>query len=163
MSDVDVDVDVEAVLAVHEAWRASQPGWNYAALPAVMVKGEKFLQFNLTGQVFFSCEELSAVWATLGPLVETSSSVDVTKPVVWVDGDLAVLTSELSVLTMKSLTEEMPLPAGVGQIPIGTTDTEVAYRITEVYRRDDGEGKAEWRMWHAHYSAVPSGTKAAGA
>jgi hypothetical protein len=29
------------------------------------------------------------------------------------------------------------------------------YRSTEVYKRDDGEGNPEWKLWHFHCSTRP--------
>ena len=34
-------------------------------------------------------------------------------------------------------------------------DATFLYRSTEVYKRDDGEGGKEWRMWHFHCSTRP--------
>jgi hypothetical protein len=36
----------------------------------------------------------------------------------------------------------------------------IRFRYTEIYKRDDGAGNPEWKMWHFHCSPAPEGNEA---
>jgi hypothetical protein len=65
-----------------------------------------------------------------------------------VDGNLGYVVSEGTFPAWRIRDEHGdPLPEAV--------DRPAYYRSTEVYKRDDGEGRPEWRMWHFHCSTRP--------
>ena len=63
-------------------------------------------------------------------------------------GDTALLTSEGMAW--------LEVPTASGSISDGGA---TPFRNTEFYRRDDGAGNADWRIWHMHISeAAPEGS-----
>jgi hypothetical protein len=67
-----------------------------------------------------------------------------------VDGNLGYVVSEgIYPSSIVKDDDGNPLPADEVQ------HIRWRYRSTEVYKRDDGEGRPEWRMWHFHCSTRP--------
>jgi hypothetical protein len=65
-------------------------------------------------------------------------------PIVYSDGHLAYLMAIWSAVIV-----------GTGSTGLMTPDSEpVVFRVTEVYRKDDGQGNPIWKIWHFHASPI---------
>lgn len=150
------------VFEVHDRWRRSQVGWNVDLMRSCKALDDNFLQFNLSGQVFTSADQLAELWGMLRQALVLEASEDLDQPNIIVDGDLAVLTLSRSVMHIRAASGRFDAPGGNGRPPVTFTDsatTLVYFRSTETYRKDDGRGNPEWRMWRAHYDQVDAGIR----
>jgi len=146
--------DAEAVLAVHNGWFASNVNLDADAMlryfPEGSAESPGYLQFNLNGLTYNGAPEKYKLWQNLRAVgVNITRIEDVGEPWVQVFGDTALLTSEgVAELVMPNATTgklENPGPT--------------RFRNTEFYRRDDGAGNSDWRIWHMHVSeAAPEGS-----
>jgi ketosteroid isomerase-like protein len=141
--------DAEAVLAVHDGWFRSNLGLDADAMPQYFPKSEGYLQFNLNGLTYHGAEEKEKLWRNLRAIgVNITRIEDTVPPVVQVFGDTALLTSEG--------VAELEMPNAVGKLE---TPGPTRFRNTEFYRRTDGAGGSDWRIWHMHVSeAAPEGS-----
>jgi hypothetical protein len=104
--------------------------------------------FNLNGHTYYGLDEMDKVWEFYHDNAEIGI-VPIWDMRIYVDGDLAYLTSE-GILPTRAVTE-----AGWGASNAEASPdemTEIRFRETSVLRRDDGEGNAEWKIWHFHCS-----------
>lgn len=135
--------DSAAVLAVHNAWLAT----NLDLVPESMLGffppgDDAYLQFNLNGFTYHGALDKARLWRNLNGIGARISRIgDTTEPSVQVFGDVALLTSEGECEVM------LPTPTGVLE-----SSGVVRFRNTEFYRRDDGAGSRQWRIWHMHVS-----------
>ncbi|BBY64978.1 nuclear transport factor 2 family protein [Mycolicibacterium helvum] len=143
------DTDAAAVLAVHRGWLAANIGLVAESMIDFFPTGLNYLQFNLNGFTYNGVEDKAKLWRNLQAVGANIVRIDdVGEPVVEVFGDVALLTSEGEC--------EIELPS-----PSGGLDNSgpMRFRNTEFYRRDDGAGAPQWRIWHMHVSeAAPHGT-----
>lgn len=144
------ETDVAAVLKVHNGWFESNVGLNADAMLPFFPEGDGYLQFNLNGFTYHGAAEKAKLWRNLNAVgVNITAIRDVGEPSVQVYGDVALLTSEGEAVL------EMP-NATTGKLE---TPGATRFRNTEFYRRDDGAGGSDWRIWHMHVSeAAPEGT-----
>ncbi len=143
------DSDTATILAVHNSWLAANVGLVTEAMVGFFPPRDNYLQFNLNGFTYRGVLEKARLWNNLNKAGANISGIrDTAEPTVQVFGDVALLTSEGEC--------ELVLPG-----PDGALDGPrlVRFRNTEFYRRDDGAGAPEWRIWHMHVSeAAPDGT-----
>ena len=142
--------DAEAVRAVHDGWFASNINLDADAMLKYFPESDGYLQFNLNGLTYNGALEKHKLWQNLRAIgVNITRIEDTVEPTVQVFGDTALVTSE-------GLAElEMP-NATTGKLE---TPGPTRFRNTEFYRRDDGAGNADWRIWHMHVSeAAPEGS-----
>jgi ketosteroid isomerase-like protein len=143
------DADTAAILAVHNDWLAANVDLVAESMLDFFPSGDNYLQFNLNGFTYHGALDKARLWRNLHAVGAKISSIgDTAEPTVQVFGDVALLTSEGGC--------EILLPS-----PSGTLESSgvVRFRNTEFYRRDDGEGAADWRIWHMHVSeAAAEGT-----
>ncbi|WP_028935947.1 nuclear transport factor 2 family protein [Pseudonocardia spinosispora] len=145
----DVDTDAAAVLKVHNGWLAANVGLEANSMLGYFPEGEGYLQFNLNGFTYNGVLDKAKLWNNLNAVgVDITRIEDTSEPVVQVFGDVALLTSEGEA--------ELLLPSATGKLE---SSGATRFRNTEFYRRDDGTGGADWRIWHMHVSeAAPEGT-----
>ena len=150
-STVDTSQDVEDILKVHHAWVQSNDGLIIEdMIPNFADPG--YLQYNLNGHTYRSVHEKVKLWeGLLGAGLNLTDMQVVEEPEVYVEGGLAYLTAIWSCYT-------------VGQGSSGNMEMSgapITFRITEVYRKDDGKGNPVWKIWHFHCSLVadPSSPK----
>lgn len=141
------------VLEVHERWRLSQVGWKVDQMISCKAKGTNFLQYNLDGHIYRGSHELAALWEQMREHVDLVASEDMTPPNIMMLGDLVVLSIDLSVMRFR-VPEPFTSDTGIWSITFEPDGTDLFFRSTEVYRKDDGSGRPEWRMWRAHYHRV---------
>jgi len=146
----DTSTDVQEIIAVHTAWMDSNNGLIIEDMvPQFADPG--YLQYNLNGHTYNSVGEKVKLWEGFHQIgMNLAECGDIEEPAVYVEGDLAYLT----VLGSAKL---------VGRGESGTMEAgnDVVFRVTEVYRRNDGKGNPEWKIWHFHCSPVadPSSAK----
>ena len=142
--------DQDAVLKVHNGWFAANVGLHAENMLPYFPEGDGYLQFNLNGFTYHGAADKAKLWDNLNKVgVDITRIADVGEPEVQVYGDVALLTSEGEA--------ELLMPnASTGKLEnSGVT----RFRNTEIYRRDDGAGGADWRIWHMHVSeSAPEGT-----
>lgn len=143
------DSDTAAILAVHNGWLAANLDLIADSMVGFFPPGENYLQFNLNGFTYHGVQDKARLWRNLNALGANIGSIgDIGEPSVQVFGDVALLTSEGEC--------EVLLPAPSGKLE---SSGAVRFRNTEFYRRDDGTGSPEWRIWHMHVSeAAAEGT-----
>jgi ketosteroid isomerase-like protein len=144
--------DVDAIVRVHDRWRESLLGLREEQMRTCYATGENLLMFNLSGAAYHGVDELAQLWDMLRQGVHFDRYDDLTEPVVTVEGDLAVLTVERAVMDLRTSGETLDVPFGAGTLQAGPSPVAVHFRGTEVYRRDDGDGRREWRIWHSAYT-----------
>ena len=145
----DVDKDTAAILEVHNGWNASNLGLVAESMLPFFPEGDGYLQFNLNGFTYNGVADKARLWRNLKAIgVDIVRLEEIEPPTVQVFGDVALLTSEAEA--------ELVLPTATGALEnSGVTK----FRNTEFYRRDDGRGGADWRIWHMHVSpAAPEGS-----
>ncbi|WP_226351686.1 MULTISPECIES: nuclear transport factor 2 family protein [unclassified Pseudonocardia] len=150
MTEVNNPDDVAAIRAVHQSWLES----NNGLVPEKMYPNfanPGYLQFNLNGHEYNGPDEKWKLWEGLHQIgFNLSDMTIVEEPKIHVEGNLGYLTTYWSTI----VTGEKEKGTGLME-----PDPEpLVFRVTEVYRRDDGTGKPEWRIWHFHASPVADPT-----
>jgi ketosteroid isomerase-like protein len=138
--------DVEEIVKVHHDWINSNVGLDIdKMLPNFADPG--YVQFNLNGHTYESVHEKVKLWEGFHQIgFDLKGFTTVREPSVYVDHDLAYLTAVWSCQFIAS--------KGKGSALMEPTAEPVTFRVTEVYRRDDGTGKPVWKIWHFHASPV---------
>ncbi|NDK88170.1 nuclear transport factor 2 family protein [Gordonia desulfuricans] len=141
---VNDEKDVAAIKAVHLSWLDSNNDLVIEKMyPNFANPG--YLQFNLNGHTYTSVDEKVKLWEglhSIGFNLEDMKLVE--EPVIHVEGNLGYLTTIWSALV-----------SGTGSTGLMKVDEEpTVFRVTEVYRRDDGKGNPEWKIWHFHASPI---------
>jgi hypothetical protein len=146
---MSVEQDREAILAVHRAWWKSNHGNDIELMRTAFPAGDAFLQYNLSGHPYYSRDELTRLWE------HYKDQILVENPVLFngrleLDGNMAWIACEGRVDLHATGAE------GTAAVQLEAPPEPVTYRFrsTEIYHRDDGEGNAEWRMWHFHCSLL---------
>jgi len=143
MTDPVADAEAE-ILRLHNAWFDANVGLRGHLLRAIFA-GEKFFDYNLNGYRYDGITEMERLWA----LDHMKAAFDIVEL-----GNVRNLSivagADMGWLTAESDCVLRIVAPGTGE----SETTIVPFRITECYRRDDGEGNPEWRMWHFHCSAA---------
>ena len=134
------DKDVAEIIAVHEAWMYSNVGLDIDKM-VVNFANPGYHQYNLNGFTY-DLDEKIRLWEGFHEVGTDLEMTKVQEPFVYVHGDLAYLIDEWDVVI---------LGTGASGHMVPQSDT-LRVRFTEVFRRDDGQGNAEWRIWHFHAS-----------
>ena len=123
------------ILDLHKRWWMANFELDVPLMQTVFPAGVGNLMLhNNNGHPYFSREQLVQLWEWSGRKLEAKPD-----PVIWrvdISGGLAYIAGE----TYYRLPER--------EIHV--------IRFTEVYRRDDGEGNPEWKMWYFHASTAAS-------
>ncbi|GAA0631647.1 hypothetical protein GCM10009547_39360 [Sporichthya brevicatena] len=150
MTDLEkaVEQDTAAILEVHNGWNKSNLGLVAESMLPFFPEGDGYLQFNLNGFTYRGKADKAKLWRNLRAVgVDIVRLEEKEPPTIQVFGDVALLTSEAEA--------ELVMPTPTGKLESGGT---THFRNTEFYRRDDGLGNPEWRIWHMHVSeAAPEG------
>lgn len=146
MSDVKIDdpKDHEEILAVHKSWLDSNNGLVIEKMyPNFANPG--YYQFNLNGHTYTSVDEKVRLWEGLHAVDFNLADMKIVQePLIHSEGNLAYLLTVWSAVVV-----------GTGTTGLMTPDPEpTVFRVTEVYRKDDGKGNPEWKIWHFHASPI---------
>lgn len=138
--------DIKEILAVHHSWLES----NNGLVPEKMYPNfanPGYLQFNLNGHQYDSVDEKVKLWEGLHEIGFNLGDMKIVEePKVHAEGDLAYLTAYWSA--------QVTGDKGTGVLE---PDPEpLVFRVTEVYRRNDGKGAPVWKIWHFHASPIAS-------
>lgn len=145
--------DEDQVLRLHRTWYYANYQINIPLMRTVFPVGqESFLMFNLNDHPYFGVDELAELWSYYARTDEWGLCEDYVMRLE-VHGDVAYVVSEGDFPAWRVRDEDgNDLPARI--------DRPAYYRSTEIYRRDDGQGNPEWRMWHFHCSTRPADDEA---
>ncbi|MEU8250562.1 hypothetical protein [Nonomuraea sp. NPDC048916] len=147
--------DEEEILRLHRDWYYANFNIDIPLMRTVFPVGdENFLMFNLNDHPYFGVDDLANLWSFYARTDRWGLCEDYVLRVD-VSGDMAYVVSEGNFPAWVVRDEEgNALPED--QI----IDRPAYYRSTEIYRRDDGNGRAEWKMWHFHCSTRPADDEA---
>ena len=136
--------DISEILKVHHAWLDSNNGLVESKMyPNFANPG--YLQYNLNGHTYTSVDEKVKLWEGLHQIGFDLQDVKVVEePLVYVEQNLAYLCTIWSAQVLGTTATGVLKPQ----------DEPLKYRVTEVYRRDDGKGNPVWKIWHFHASPI---------
>jgi ketosteroid isomerase-like protein len=144
MTDINNPDEIKAILEVHHCWLESNNDLIEEKMyPNFANPG--YLQFNLNGHQYNSVDEKVKLWEGLHQIgFNLQDMTIVEEPKVHQEGNLAYLTAYWSAQVLGT--------AGTGILePQGEP---LVFRVTEVYRKDDGRGNPVWKIWHFHASPI---------
>lgn len=149
MTDSHTRADIDEILAVHNGWLAANVDLIAESMIGFFPGGDAYHQFNLNGFTYNGVQDKAKLWRNLTAIGANITAIsDTGAPTVEVFGDVALLTSEGEC--------ELTLPSASGKLE---SSGPIRFRNTEFYRRDDGTGAPQWRIWHMHVSeAAKAGT-----
>lgn len=137
--------DVDEILRLNREWWESNVGWDIPRMAAVFPSpGEEYLMFNFNGHPYFNMREKVALWEWYRDLIAQPGGLQVKIMRLEVRGDTAWLACEGTIDAQQLDGDEWT---------VDSVDTPY-FRATEIYHRDDGAGRPEWRMWHTHISPL---------
>jgi ketosteroid isomerase-like protein len=146
--------DIDEILRLHREWWEANLNLDIPRMVKVFPSpGDEYLMFNLNGHPYFGMKEKVALWEWYGQRISEQTGIDDRIVRLEVRGDTAWLASEGQVEPHQLDSEQWDLDSV----------TSLYFRATEIYHRDDGQGRPEWRMWHFHCSppADPAETRIA--
>ncbi|MGO9454789.1 MAG: YybH family protein [Candidatus Binataceae bacterium] len=162
-----IEKDRREILAVSKRWWDANRNFSIEMMCEAFVGGDKFHGFNLNGHTYYAIDEWVQLWKYLGHVMTPAAAGEGNDPAMAeprdvrlvIRGDMAFLTAE-STFTVKVLTtsdSESALLGGPGSV------MRIPFRATEVFVREDHEGKPVWKMWHFHCSPhAPEGERRMG-
>lgn len=138
--------DIDEILRLHREWWEANVGIVIPRMVKVFPSpGDEYLMFNLNGHPYFGMGEKVALWKWYGERIEqTRFETRIMR--LEVRGDTAWLACEATLDASQRDSDEWTVDSG---------DDSPYVRATEIYHRDDGMGRPEWRMWHVHASPLP--------
>jgi len=154
MGEAQAD-DEREIRRVHRQWWAANVGLDVDKMSECFAPD--YLMWNLNGHPYFSLAEKQDLFRHY-----QSHMVPTEPPELWdirvtVDGDMAYVTSE-GILPVVMKSEEGSGSATMdGAAPHYERRGELVrfrFRETVVFRRDDGRGNREWKIWHFHASPL---------
>jgi ketosteroid isomerase-like protein len=136
--------DLDDILALHTRWLYSNNGLVIDEM-APNFADPGYLQFNLNGHTYNGLAEKIKLWHGFHSIdFDLADMGFVEDPIVYADGDLGYVTAIWKATVIGTDSSGLMKP-----------DPEpVVFRVTEVYRRDDGNGNPIWKIWHFHASPV---------
>ncbi|MBO9521353.1 MAG: hypothetical protein J7518_07435 [Nocardioidaceae bacterium] len=140
--------DVEQLLKLHRDWYFSNYNINIPLMRTLYPpKPDQYLMFNLNGHPYFGVDELDDLWSFYARTDRWGKCEDYVMRVDVV-GDMGYVVSE-------GIYPSWVIKDEDGNLLDEEIDVTFRYRSTEIYKRDDGEGGKEWKMWHFHCSERP--------
>ncbi|MFD5249979.1 nuclear transport factor 2 family protein [Amycolatopsis sp. NPDC058340] len=130
--------DLERILAVHQGWYEANVGLVADRMTAYFPEGDGYHQFNLNGHTYHGVLDKHRLWVNAAKIgLDITAIKDTVGPDVRIFGDVALLTAEgVADVVAPGQSDAVPTP----------------FRTTEFFRRDDGKGEPDWRIWHMHVS-----------
>lgn len=147
MTDPVAEATAE-IQRLHDAWFDANIGLRGDLLRAIFA-GERFFDFNLNGYRYDGISEMEKLWAPehMKGAFDIVELANLRNQSIVAGADIGWLTLEAECV-MRMITDGMGDMAGEGET------VTIPFRITECFRRDDGEGNPQWRMWHFHCSTA---------
>jgi ketosteroid isomerase-like protein len=136
--------DVEEILRLSKEWWEANTDMDVERMLKVFPSpGDEFMMFNFNGHPYYSVDELAALWRWYAERIDLPIQIQVEILRVEVRGDTAWLACE----------GHIEPGADQGEWTADSVESP-DFRATEIYHRDDGAGRPEWRMWHFHSSEM---------
>lgn len=132
-----LDDDRAEILRLHTEWIESNTGLDIDRMRRVFPEGDRYLMYNCNGHPYYGIGEKVHLWEELQHVMDYRMLEEFNHRLE-ISGDMAWLACEGY--------SEFRLLQG------GNRLDGYHWRATEVYMRDDGAGRPEWRMWHFHCS-----------
>lgn len=152
MSDDQTLADIRRV---HHEWWASNVGLDVERMRKCFAPD--YLMWNLNGHPYFSLVEKVELFHYYREHMVPTDPPELWDVRVTVDGDMAYVTSE-GILPVTVTSDE---GSGSSLIDAMAPHYErhgdqvlFRFRETSVFRRDDGAGNRDWRIWHFHCSPL---------
>lgn len=141
--------DVEEVLRLHREWWEANVDLDIDRMAKVFPSpGDGYLMFNFNGHPYYGMAEKVALWEHYRTQITLTDGLDVRIMRLEIHGDMAWLACE-AYLGDSAEIDSPDLWSTDG------LDDPPWCRSTEIYQRNDGRGRPEWRMWHTHVSPLP--------
>lgn len=150
-----IEDDRAEILRVHRDWWLANETVDIPLMVTCFPTGMNYLMFNYNRHPYFGMEEKVRLWEYYkagGLKMLKPPEVRIIK--LEVVGDLAYIACETEVLGMVAEDSQGLIEETEALGPPGHVGTEWS-RATEIYKRDDGEGRPIWKMWHFHDSPLP--------
>jgi len=149
-----IDDDRNEILTVHRNWWTANERWDIPLMRTCFPVGPNYLMFNFNWHPYFGIEEKVRLWEYYKASGMTMDPPDVRIMKFEVIGDIAYIADEFEITSHmpaqpNQLIEEVQALAQPGESMVDRG------RSTEIYKRDDGEGRPIWKMWHFHCSPLP--------
>jgi hypothetical protein len=151
-----LEKDRAAILEIHRVWWSANVEMDIARMRTCFPVGNNYLMFNYNGHPYFGLEEKIRLWEHYRRVgLSLTGPPDVRIIKFEAIGDLAYIADEFEVSTVLApgITERIDEIQDMLTPGIPTAERG---RATEIYKRDDGEGRPIWKMWHFHCSALPA-------
>jgi hypothetical protein len=145
--------DEQTLLDVHRDWYYSNYNVNIPLMRTVFPSGtDTYIMYNLNGFPYFGVDELDELWQFYARTSNFGLASDSVMRVE-VDANMGYVIGE-GIFPVEVLRDEdgNDLPEVQKMV--------IRFRYTEIYKRDDGAGNPEWKMWHFHCSPAPEGNEA---
>lgn len=151
----EIDHDIQEIRRIHREWWASNNGLDGERMRVCFAPD--YLMWNLNGHPYYSLDEKVALFRYYREHMVPTEPPELWDIQVTVDRDMAYVTSE-GILPVTVASDE-----GSGSSLIDSMAPRYErrrdqvlfrFRETSVFRRDDGAGNQEWRIWHFHCSPL---------
>jgi ketosteroid isomerase-like protein len=147
--------DVAEIRRVHRQWWAANVGLDVEKMSECFAPD--YLMWNLNGHPYFSLAEKQHLFRYYQQHMVPTEPPELWNIHVTVDGDMAYVTSE-GILPVVMKSEEGSGSATMdGAAPHYERRGELVrfrFRETVLFRRDDGRGNRDWKIWHFHASPL---------
>jgi ketosteroid isomerase-like protein len=147
--------DVNEIRRVHRQWWASNRGLDVELMQGCFAP--QYLMWNLNGHPYYSLDEKIALFRYYRNHMVPTEPVELWDVRVTVDHDMAYLTAE-GILPVVIASGEGSgsaiMDAAAGHYDRRGDVIRFRFRETSVFRRDDGRGGPEWKIWHFHASPL---------
>lgn len=150
----NIDADRKDILKLHRDWWHANERWDIPVMTKRFPVGPNYLMFSYNWHPYFGIDEKIRLWKYYTATGLQLAATDIRIMRFEVLGDLAYIANEFEI------GEKLPQDArgGIDEVqalpPRGGSLTDRG-RSTEIYKRDDGEGRPIWKMWHFHCSPLP--------
>lgn len=142
-----IDETKAEILRLHRAWFDANSGLQSDRLKHIMA-GEAFFNYNLNGYRYDGLSEIEKLWQPqhMASAFELRELRNERHLQVEASAEMGWVTCEADCELRMKLVGGSGRMSGEGEIVV------MPFRITEIFRRDDGSGQPVWRMWHFHCS-----------
>jgi len=148
-----IDDDRRDILKLHRDWWCANERLDIPLMTTCLPRGPNYLMFNYNWHPYFGIEEKIRLWEYYKASGLELGQPDVRIMRFEVIGDLAYIADEFEVTVRIPDRAHVFIDAVQALPQPGQAITERG-RATEVYKRDDGEGRPIWKMWHFHGSPL---------
>ena len=153
--DTGPEKDVREIRRVHRQWWAANRGLDVERMRECFAPD--YLMWNLNGHPYFSLAEKQHLFRYYKDHMVPTEPPELWDIRVTVDGDMGYVTSE-GILPVVIASDEgsgsAVMDAAAPHYERRGDVVRFRFRETAVFRRDDGRGNPEWKIWHFHCSPL---------